>query len=487
MRCRVRTTFVVAAAAIAASGEPCLRMMRQGFAADDCRDRAAPPRHRRLPRRLPAPSDPAAAGDSATALHGPPARPRAARQRAQGADLPLQGAPQPAQGDGAPRRHRRRARRHHAPQRDGLDVHADPLRLCARRPGDLRQEPTRAGKLGDQKEIEVFNGSITPGNHTLSVQMIYQGNGYGVFSYLKGYKFTAKSSRTFTAPEGKQLQLKVVGFEKGNPVTTDPKDRPAVDFRESLVADKDTRAEVVGAGEEVACAERRRGRAGRFGAAFGVGASAARAPTRSTTSAARSSSSTRKIGDLDGKLKPPPPPGPEIADRRLIDAQVLYELKNYEAASIILFDVVEKYPNSPAYPEALYYLADSLYPEARLPLVAPLLREDRRAGAGATRATRSRCSGSSSCRCTPATTRPSTATSTSWTSCRRASSCRRCRTSRASTSSSASSYDKALAALKADRARPHLLLPLALLRRRGQRGDGRRSPAPTRSWPSAPS
>ncbi|HXU73717.1 MAG TPA: tetratricopeptide repeat protein [Polyangia bacterium] len=68
-----------------------------------------------------------------------------------------------------------------------------------------------------------------------------------------------------------------------------------------------------------------------------------------------------KIGDLDSKLKPPLPPGPEIADRRLIDAQVLYELKNYEAASIILFDVVEKYPNSPAYPEALYYLADSLF------------------------------------------------------------------------------------------------------------------------------
>ncbi|HEX9104599.1 MAG TPA: hypothetical protein VF997_20455, partial [Polyangia bacterium] len=48
-----------------------------------------------------------------------------------------------------------------------------------------------SGKMADQKEIEVFNGSITPGNHTLSVQMVYQGNGYGVFSYLKGYKFTA--------------------------------------------------------------------------------------------------------------------------------------------------------------------------------------------------------------------------------------------------------------------------------------------------------
>src|ERR1700744_6460201 len=70
-----------------------------------------------------------------------------------------------------------------------------------------------------------------------------------------------------------------------------------------------------------------------------------------------------RVSDMDRNLKPPPPPGPEIADRRLIDAQVLYELKNYESASIILFDVVEKYPNSAAYPEALFYLADSLYLE----------------------------------------------------------------------------------------------------------------------------
>jgi hypothetical protein len=91
-----------------------------------------------------------------------------------------------------------------------------------------------SGKLGDQKEIEIYNGSITPGNHTLSVQLVYQGNAYGVFAYLKGYKFTARSSHSFTATEGKQLQLKVVGFEKGNAVTTDPKDRPAVDFREAV-------------------------------------------------------------------------------------------------------------------------------------------------------------------------------------------------------------------------------------------------------------
>ncbi len=97
-----------------------------------------------------------------------------------------------------------------------------------------KSDEQATGKLGEQKELEIYNGSITPGNHTLSVQLVFQGNAYGVFAYLKGYKFTARSSHTFTATEGKQLQLKVVGYEKGNPVTTDPKDRPSVDFREAI-------------------------------------------------------------------------------------------------------------------------------------------------------------------------------------------------------------------------------------------------------------
>jgi hypothetical protein len=102
---------------------------------------------------------------------------------------------------------------------------------------EILDKSDESGKLGDQKEIEIYNGSITPGNHTLTVQLVYQGNAYGVFAYLKGYKFTARSSHTFTASEGKQLQLKVVGYEKGNSVTTDPKDRPAVDFRENFAGE----------------------------------------------------------------------------------------------------------------------------------------------------------------------------------------------------------------------------------------------------------
>jgi TolA-binding protein len=68
-----------------------------------------------------------------------------------------------------------------------------------------------------------------------------------------------------------------------------------------------------------------------------------------------------RMDELDRKLKPPEEPPAQLAERRLIDAEVAYELKNYEAASIILYDVIEKYPSSRVYPEALYFLSDSLF------------------------------------------------------------------------------------------------------------------------------
>jgi hypothetical protein len=62
------------------------------------------------------------------------------------------------------------------------------------------------------------------------VQLLYQGHGFGVFSYLKGYKFNVRSSHTFVAAEGRATTLTVVGFEKGG-ATTNMEDKPAVDFR----------------------------------------------------------------------------------------------------------------------------------------------------------------------------------------------------------------------------------------------------------------
>jgi hypothetical protein len=46
-----------------------------------------------------------------------------------------------------------------------------------------------SGALADQKDIAIYTGSVPPGDHTIQVGLTFQGNGYGVFSYLRGYKF----------------------------------------------------------------------------------------------------------------------------------------------------------------------------------------------------------------------------------------------------------------------------------------------------------
>jgi tetratricopeptide (TPR) repeat protein len=76
----------------------------------------------------------------------------------------------------------------------------------------------------------------------------------------------------------------------------------------------------------------------------------------------------KKLIDLDQRVhvmslefRDAPPPPPDIADRRVLDAQVLYGLKNYEEAATILLDVVEKYPNTRAHEDALVLLGESLF------------------------------------------------------------------------------------------------------------------------------
>jgi hypothetical protein len=94
-----------------------------------------------------------------------------------------------------------------------------------------------SGKLHDSKTIDILSGPIAPGNHTISVLMLYRGHGYGVFSYLKSYKFTVRSSHTFTVSEGKMTQVTVVGYERGG-VTTPLEKRPAVDFKVNVVTER---------------------------------------------------------------------------------------------------------------------------------------------------------------------------------------------------------------------------------------------------------
>jgi hypothetical protein len=93
----------------------------------------------------------------------------------------------------------------------------------------------QSGALADQAEIPIFNGSVPPGDHTIQVLVNLQGNGYGVFSYLRGYKFEVRSSHSFTAVEGKTINLEATSYEKGG-VTTPLEERPAVRYGEKVVA-----------------------------------------------------------------------------------------------------------------------------------------------------------------------------------------------------------------------------------------------------------
>jgi hypothetical protein len=89
------------------------------------------------------------------------------------------------------------------------------------------------GALADQKEIPIYSGSVPPGDHTIQVALTFQGNGYGVFSYLRGYKFEVKSSHAFTAVEGKTITIVATSFEKGG-VTTPLEQRPTIEWQEKL-------------------------------------------------------------------------------------------------------------------------------------------------------------------------------------------------------------------------------------------------------------
>lgn len=95
------------------------------------------------------------------------------------------------------------------------------------------------GELDKREEFEIFNGRIVPGNHQIAVRMVYRGHGYGIFSYLEGYKFKLQSNQTFNAEAGKTTTLKVVGYEKGG-ITSDIKDKPGIRYDISSAKDQAT-------------------------------------------------------------------------------------------------------------------------------------------------------------------------------------------------------------------------------------------------------
>ncbi len=60
-----------------------------------------------------------------------------------------------------------------------------------------------------------------------------RGQGFGVFSYLRGYTFEVKSTHAFKVPGGKTVLVNVVAWEKGD-ATTPLDERPVLRINEQV-------------------------------------------------------------------------------------------------------------------------------------------------------------------------------------------------------------------------------------------------------------
>ena len=64
----------------------------------------------------------------------------------------------------------------------------------------------------------------------IEARLVYRGNGYGVFAYLRRARFTASSRHAFAARPGRGLVLTLVGYER---VDVPIEERPAVRWEET--------------------------------------------------------------------------------------------------------------------------------------------------------------------------------------------------------------------------------------------------------------
>jgi len=87
------------------------------------------------------------------------------------------------------------------------------------------------GALDTDREFQVLEQPLTPGQHNLQVTLVLRGNGLGVFSYLKTYSFKVQSSYSFSVEDGRETTLHVIANEKGGPWRTFV-DRPTVEYQE---------------------------------------------------------------------------------------------------------------------------------------------------------------------------------------------------------------------------------------------------------------
>lgn len=89
------------------------------------------------------------------------------------------------------------------------------------------------GGLDAETALTIYEAAVVPGDHTLDAQLIYRGNGFRIFSYLRSYVFTVRSSHTFNVDEGKRIRVEAIGYERGG-ATRSLEDRPDIRFEDTI-------------------------------------------------------------------------------------------------------------------------------------------------------------------------------------------------------------------------------------------------------------
>jgi hypothetical protein len=108
-----------------------------------------------------------------------------------------------------------------------------PIRLTYQLDGrEVYSKGSEDGSLfADQSaELPIWEGGLKPGDHTLTVNVVYRGNGSQVFGYFNQYTYTASAAQRFTANDGGITRIHVLCHEKGNPALTDVAQRPLIEF-----------------------------------------------------------------------------------------------------------------------------------------------------------------------------------------------------------------------------------------------------------------
>ena len=95
-------------------------------------------------------------------------------------------------------------------------------------------QDNETGTLTSDDPIEIYSGNVMPGNHVLSVEMVYRGDS-PLFVYLKDYLFKLRANYTFYATKGKITEVRAIGYQKGD-ITYDITERPSIKFRISQVS-----------------------------------------------------------------------------------------------------------------------------------------------------------------------------------------------------------------------------------------------------------